>query len=63
MSTEPYTVNISGCDASTDINVTLTAEQARQLRALAALSRRNSSYGCEPTMHISKGYTEKEDWS
>lgn len=61
MNTEPYTVSISGCDASTDMNVTLTAEQVRQLRALSALSRRTSSYDCEPTMYISKGHTEKEE--
>lgn len=41
-------VTISGCDDQTLFEVELTDTEYKGIRGLAALSRRNSEYGCQP---------------
>ena len=50
MSKRTVEVSIDGCDDSNIFDVTVTDEQYKLLRLLAALSRRHSAYNCEPTM-------------
>lgn len=47
-----YEVELFGCDDSTRIVLALTADQAKLIRMLAALSRRNSGYGCMPVLAL-----------
>ena len=49
-----YRVDLTGCDDETTMELELTDEQARQLRALAALSKRRSEYGCQPVLFIKR---------
>jgi len=41
-------IDVSGCDDNTGFLVDLTYEQFKLVRMIAALTRRNSEYGCQP---------------
>jgi len=41
-------IDVAGCDDNTGFLVDLTYEQFKLVRMLAALTRRNAEYGCQP---------------
>lgn len=49
-----YMIGIHGCDDSTYLVVDLTAEEAALIERLAALSEKESTYGCMPTLAIER---------
>ena len=48
-----YDIEVSGCDDHTMVTVELTPAQMTFLTELAKRITAASTYGCEPTMHLS----------
>lgn len=47
-----YSVVVSGCDDSTEVEVELTDTEAATVRRIAGLVTEASEYGCQPVMRI-----------
>ncbi len=49
-----YKIKLVGCDADTDLIVFLNDEQVKLIKTLSKLSKKMSTFGCEPTMSIKR---------
>ena len=47
-----YTIQINGCDDSTEFTMPMTEKEVRFLEMVCKLSTETSTYGCMPTMQV-----------
>lgn len=52
------TIKLIGCDAETEIEIELSANELRLLQDIERKINEASSYGCEPTMSVRKVLTQ-----
>jgi len=53
---------ISGCDATTYIEVDATPEEAKFLNKIIELSDKRSTYSCMPTIALRDSLDKDSDW-
>lgn len=51
---ETYNICVSGCDDSTEVQMVLSDEEAAVLARVAENITNASTYGCMPTMSVSR---------